>query len=197
MQEKDGILLQSFRMNSFLWKDLKEALHLIFFEEKARTYYLVSRQSVSLRQTSSSKPQIPESTWHSQVRICEKRSMNSECCSIQRTSRNGELRVNQKTWEICLSETHVSRNREVQAKDLSSQTMLISDAKATIKKEWKEILKKILKNKRNGKSTLLHWRTSIVSKSTSTSRRMFARAISCKDRSTSTSRDIFARIISS
>ena len=43
--------------------------------------------------------------------------------------------MNQKTLEICLSETHVSRNREVQAKDLSSQAMLISDAKTTTEKE--------------------------------------------------------------
>ena len=45
--------------------------------------------------------------------------------------------MNLKTWEICLSETHVSRNREVQAKDLSSQTMLISDAKGDNKKGMK------------------------------------------------------------
>ena len=34
--------------------------------------------------------------------------MNSDCGSVQRTSRNRELRMVQKTLEICLSETHAS-----------------------------------------------------------------------------------------
>ena len=40
----------------------------------------------------------------------------------------------QKTLEICLSETHASGIREVQTKDLTSQAMLISNAKATLEK---------------------------------------------------------------
>ena len=61
---------------------------------------------------------------------------------------NRELRMVQKTLEICLSETHASGNREVRTKDLSHQAMLIPDAKATMEKEWKEVIKKAHKNKR-------------------------------------------------
>ena len=57
------------------------------------------------------------------------------------------------------------------------QAMLIPDAKAAVDKEWKEVKKRHTKQ-RKGKSTLLHWWTSATSKSTSTSRWMFARAIS-------------------
>ena len=46
---------------------------------------------------------------------------------------NRELRMVQKTLEICLSETHALGNREAQTKDLSSQAMLISNAK----RQWK------------------------------------------------------------
>ena len=46
------------------------------------------------------------------MRTGEERSMNSECSSVQRTSKNRELRVVQKTLEIFLSETHASGNRE-------------------------------------------------------------------------------------
>ena len=55
--------------------------------------------------------------------------MNSECCSVQRTSRNRELRMFQKTLEMCLSETHASGNREAQTSDLSFQAILISKCK--------------------------------------------------------------------
>ena len=54
----------------------------------------------------------------------------------------------QKALEIFLSETHASGNREVQTKDLSTQAMLIPDAKATAEKEWKEVMKKAHKNKK-------------------------------------------------
>ena len=43
--------------------------------------------------------------------------------------------MGQKTLEICLSETHASGNREVRKKDLSSETMLIPDEKATMENE--------------------------------------------------------------
>ena len=46
---------------------------------------------------------------------------------------NRELRMVQKTLEICLSETHALGNREAQTKDLSSKPMLISNAK----RQWK------------------------------------------------------------
>ena len=41
----------------------------------------------------------------------------------------------QKILEICLSETHASGNREAQTKDLSSQAMMIPDARSTMEKE--------------------------------------------------------------
>ena len=53
----------------------------------------------------------------------------------------------QKIREICLSETHASGNREAQTNDLSIQAMLITDAKATMEKERKEVVKKAHKNK--------------------------------------------------
>ena len=43
--------------------------------------------------------------------------------------RNKELRMVQKTLEICFSETHASGNRDVWIKVLSTQAMLIPDAK--------------------------------------------------------------------
>ena len=77
---------------------------------------------------------------------------------------NRELRMVQKTLEICLSETHASGNREVWTKDPSPEAMLIPDAKETMEKEWKEVRKKAQKE--------------TTSKSTSTSRWMFERAVS-------------------
>ena len=77
---------------------------------------------------------------------------------------NRELRMVQKTLEICLSETHASGNREVRTKDPSPEAMLIPDAKETMEKEWKEVRKKAHKE--------------TISKSTSTSRGMFERAVS-------------------
>ena len=41
----------------------------------------------------------------------------------------------QKTLEICLSETLAARNRGTQTKNLSSEAMLIPDAKAAMEKE--------------------------------------------------------------
>ena len=55
---------------------------------------------------------------------------------------NRELRMVQKTLEICLSETHVSGNREVWTKDLSSYVMLIPDETTRMEKEWKKVIKK-------------------------------------------------------
>ena len=91
----------------------------------------------------------------------------------------------QKTLENCLWGTQASGNREAQTADLSSQAKLIPDGKAAVDKEWKEAHK----NKRQGKSTLSHWFTSATSKSTSTSRGMFARVISSVDISTSTKKE--------
>ena len=54
----------------------------------------------------------------------------------------------QKTLEICLSETHASGNREVYAKYLSFQAILIPDAEATVEKEWKEVIKKAQKKQK-------------------------------------------------
>ena len=68
--------------------------------------------------------------------------------NFTRTSRNPELRTVQKILEICLSETHASGNWEAQIKDLSTQAMLIPDAKATMEKEWKEGIKKAHKKTR-------------------------------------------------
>ena len=61
---------------------------------------------------------------------------------------NRRLPMVQKTLEICLSEAPGSGNREVWTKDLSSQAMLIPDEKATMEKEWKEVIKKEHRNKR-------------------------------------------------
>ena len=128
-----------------------ESSSFISLKMKASTCCLVSRHSASARQNSSSKPENPRSTRYSQVRTWEERGMNSECCSIQRTSRNREIRMVQKILEICLSETHASGNRVAQTKSLSFQAMLIPDAKATMEKECKEcneVLKKAHKIKR-------------------------------------------------
>ena len=167
LQGKDGTLysITALRPNSFRWKDLKKALHLI-----------PSRHSVSVRQNSSSNPKTPGSTTYSQVWTWEERSMNSECGSDQRTSRIESYEWFRRVWRS-VSETHASGNRETQTKDPSSQAMLSPDEKAKMEKEWKEVMKKVHKNKRLGKSNLLHWWTSATSKSRSTSRRMFARAI--------------------
>ena len=91
---------------------------------------------------------------------------------------NREVRMVQKILEICLSETHASGNREAHAKYPSFQALLIQMKRRQWKKESKEVMKQAHKNKRWGKSTLLHWWTSATSKSKSTSRRMFARTIS-------------------
>ena len=190
--------ITTLRKNSFRWKDLKKAFHLIsLLKVKASTLCLVSQHSVIVRQISSSYPGSQGSARYSQVWTWEERSTNSECCSDQWTSGSRELRMIQTTLEICLSEALASGNREAQTKDLSTQAMLIPDAKATMEKEWKDVIQKAHKNKRQGKSTLLHWWTSAISKSTSTSRRMFAGATSSVDTSASTSRWMFARAISS
>ena len=68
--------------------------------------------------------------------------------------RNRELRMVQKILEICPSETHASGNREAQIKDLSTQALWIPDAKATMEKEWKEVIKKAQKKPRGKESPL-------------------------------------------
>ena len=97
-----------------------------------------------------------------QVRTWEERSTNSRCCSAQRISSvhtnavsvhtnkiwilgNRELRMVQTILETCLSETLASGTRKVWIKDLSPQAMLIPDAKTTMEKEWKKVVKKALK----------------------------------------------------
>ena len=73
---------------------------------------LVSRHSVSVRQNSSSKPQNPRSTRLSSVNLGRKEyELRMLFCSANFGNR--ELRMVQKTLEICLSETHASGNREV------------------------------------------------------------------------------------
>ena len=89
---------------------------------------------------------------------------------------NRELRMVQKTLEICLSETHASGNREVRTKDLSSQAILIPGAR----RQWKRNKgghKKAHKNIRKVPFVALN-NISATFKSTRTSRGMFARAIS-------------------
>ena len=97
---------------------------------------------------SSSNPQILGSTRYSQVVTWEERSMNSECGSDQRTSGIESYVCFRRLWISVFSETHISGTREVQAKDLSSQAMLIPDEKATVEKEWKEVRKKAHKKQK-------------------------------------------------
>ena len=89
---------------------------------------------------------------------------------------NRESRMVRTILEICLSETQASGNREVWIKDLSPQAMLIPDAKVEVEKEWKEVIKRHTKQQR-GKSTLLHWWTSVNSKVQVHSREVFERTI--------------------
>ena len=86
---KDGILylITTLRTNSFRWKDLKKALHLIPFEgESKHTLSLLAAQRTCETQNSSRTPKNPGSTRYSQMWTWEERSMNSECGSDQRTS---------------------------------------------------------------------------------------------------------------
>ena len=83
---------------------------------------------------------------------------------------NRELRMVQKTLEICVSETHASGNREVWIKDLSHPSNVYSRCKGKSEKGIKG--HKEGSQKRQATSTLLHWWTSATSKKTSTSWRM-------------------------
>ena len=96
----------------------------------------------------------PWRTRYSQVWTWEERSTNSGCCSAQKISGvhtnaggvhtnkvwilgNRELRMVQTILEICLS--------RVCAKDLPFQAVLIPDAKAAVEKEWKEVVRRHIK----------------------------------------------------
>ena len=72
-------------MNSFQWKDLKKALHLIFFLFWWKLAHVVSSRDTAYLwdKNSSSNPENPGSTRYSQVRTWEERSTNSGCCSAQ------------------------------------------------------------------------------------------------------------------
>ena len=94
-----------------------------------QAHVVSSRGTAYLWDKSSSKPTIHGSTRYSQMRTKEERSTNSERCFVQRTSKNRELCMVHKTLEICLAETHASRNREAQTKDLLMQAMLIPAGK--------------------------------------------------------------------
>ena len=179
----------------FRWKDLKKALHLIPFEgESKHTLSRLAAQRICERKILQVTLQI---RWVRDTLKCEpgKKEVWTPNVVLISELRTLELRMFQKTLEICLSETHASRNREVWIKDLSSQAMLIPDATATMEKEWKEVIKNAHKNKRQEKSTLLHWWTSATSKRASTSREMVTRTISSVD--VSTYLVMFARVISS
>ena len=112
---------------------------------------------------------------------------------------NRELGMVQMTLEICLSETHASVNRDAQTKDLSSQAMLIPDVKATMEKGWEEVIKKA-HTKTKGKESPLccidrhppHLKVQEHTRECSQEQ-----SISSLDISTSTSRWMFARAMSS
>ena len=115
---------------------------------KASTCRLVSRHSVSVRQNSSSNPKKSgEYEILSSVNLGRKKyELRMLFCSANFGNR--ELRMVQKTLEICLSETHASGNREAQTADLSFQAMLIPDEKATLEEEWKEVIKEVIQKQK-------------------------------------------------
>ena len=80
--------------------------------------------------------------------------MNSDCCSVQRTSVIESYVWFRKLWRSALSETHASGNRAVWTTDLSSQAILIPDEKATMEKEWKEATEKAFIKTKNKESPL-------------------------------------------
>ena len=165
LQGKDGILysITTLHTNSFRWKDLKKALHLIFSEgESKHTLSRLAAQRICQTKFFKWPSNSGEYEILSSVNLGRKK-YELRMWFWSANVGNRELRMLQKTLEICLSETHASGTREVQAKDLSSQAMLIPDEKATMEKEWKEVIKKAQKNKRWGKSTVLHWWTSATS----------------------------------
>ena len=86
---KDGILYLSttLRTHSSRWKDLKKALHLIPFRGWKQAHVVSSRGTAYLwDKILQVTLKSPGSAKYSQVWTWEERSMNSECCSVQRTS---------------------------------------------------------------------------------------------------------------
>ena len=161
------IILQLWYTNSFRWKDLMKALHLIFFKVKTSACCLVSRHGVSVGQNSSSNPENLGSTRYSQVWTVEERSINFGYCSAQRilcvhTNEPSVTNGSDNSGDLSLRDVCFGKPR-VCAKDLSPQAMLIPDAEAAVDKEWKDVIKRHTKQQQ-GKSTLLHWWTSANSK---------------------------------
>ena len=89
LQGKDGILYSNtiVRTNSFLWKDLKKALHSIFSEGESK--HMLSRlaaQRICETKILQISKKNQGSMRCSQVRTWEEERRNSECGSDQRTS---------------------------------------------------------------------------------------------------------------
>ena len=137
---KDWILffITTLRTNSFQWKDLKKALHLISVECESK--HTLSRFAAQ--------------------RICETKILYVNL-KIRRVRDTLKCELGKKeVWTpnmVLISEFRESRVtygserlREVWIKDLSSQVMLIPDEKATInwKRNERKVIKKAHKNKR-------------------------------------------------
>ena len=158
------IILQLWYTNSFRWKDLMKALHLIFFFLRWKQAHVVSFRDTACLWDN---PENLGSSRYSQVWTVEERSINFGYCSAQRISgvhtnepsvtngsdNSGDLSLR----DVCLGKPRVC------AKDLSPQAMLIPDDEAAVDKEWKDVIKRHTKQQQ-GKSTLLHWWTSANSK---------------------------------
>ena len=156
---------------------------------KASACCLVQRRGVSVRQHSSENPTTrcvrdalkcdpgKKEVWTPDVDLLsESRVYTRMRGAHTKKLGNRESLMVRTILEICLSETQASGNRAVWIKDFSHQAMLIPDAKAAVEKEWKEVLKRHTKQQQ-GKSTLLHWWTSVNSKVHVHSREVFERTI--------------------
>ena len=138
--------------NSFRWKDLMKAHHLIFPQKKGKACAccVVSRHGVSVGQNYSSKPKKARGVRNTlKCGIWEEKSTNFGCCSAHRvwcvhTKQNvhiGEPTVtngSDDSGDLSLRDACFGKPR-VCAKVLAPQAMFIPGAKAAVDKEWKDV----------------------------------------------------------
>ena len=145
------VVWQLFARNSFIWKDLMKALHLLFLFLRCKLAHccLVSRHGVSAGQNYSSYPESPRSTRYSQVWTWEERSTSFGCCLLSESRVYTQIKcANWRTeshewfrrfWRS-VSQRRLPRETESMCKrSFTPSNVAFPDAKAAVVKECKEV----------------------------------------------------------
>ena len=178
---KDGILysLATLRKNSFRWKDLRKALHLIFCEDESK--YMLSRlptQRICVTEVFKSTKKSREYERLSTENLGRKKYELRMLFSSANFEESRVTYVAEDSGDLSLRDACFGKRRSTNKRsDIPSNVDF--KCKGDIGKGMTGGHKEgTQQNNIYGKSTLLHWWTSVTSKSTSTSWWMFARAIS-------------------